>query len=380
MDDTEQRYLPDWVILGDSSRTVFLGWLLLGKQLTAGESSVIWVRDGEVLSILQQAGQWIVETPALLPGMTLCLPPAGEAVPSLETSGRTRYAVVEAFPFRKQSNIDLIQRLEGRNLASRDQKILNREVLVVLMDLPRHQGSTDLVPPGEDLSQALAAYRAEGLDVFSLRDTSALRRMLHWHRPMYDVWVKRAHSYLSELQGRISGLSADYSFLAEDWEDVGGLLDPQTMDCLFSYQSAKRGKSGNLWNRYAAAANRALFPSAGQSPLAPVEALYRSCLDNPLVFWSVDADAADFMADLRSLFQKSLDQVESAGDYRRKTRFSGQLDEDSYLDLVARSKNQGTALNAVFSQWLNNYLSKDIKNCLQERLRQRCRQLEEMVP
>lgn len=369
--DAGQRYLPDWVILGeDSPRRIFMDWLLRGTTLSAGEDCTVWIRYGARLSIAGQDSQYVVETPALLPRMTLCFPPKGVPAASLETAKGTKYAVLEEFPFGKQSSMDLLKTLGDGG----------REALMVLMDLPRRQGSTDIIPPGEDLDKAVEAYRAERFDVSVLRDAGQLGRVLHWHRPMYDAWVEKMRTYLAEMDERVSDVQYDYRFLVEDWQDDGGPLQEQTMDRLFSYSVSRRERGKSLWDRYAAASIRALFPSSGQGPLTPVEKLYRECLDNPLAFWPVDADAESFMGELRRLFLKSLEREESTGNYRRKTRFSGQLDEGRYLDLVARSDHQGTALNAVFSRRIRDYLCDDVKRLLRERLRRRYEQLEEMIP
>lgn len=366
----KQRYLPDWVILGDNSRAVFLEWLLSGAKLDAGEDSVIWIRYGVKLSITRQESQWFIETPMLLPRTELCFPPAGGLEFALDTSQRTKYAVLEGFPFRKKASMGLIKTLEDRG----------RAALVVLMDLTRHQGSTDLTAPGEDLEQARAAYMAERRDVSVMQSADNLPSILHWHRPIYDIWANKVRDYLADLRVRVSEIPCDYLFLEEDWRDDGGPLQEQTMDRLFSYQTSKRENGKNLWDRYAAVSKRALFPSVGEGPLTPVARLYKECLDNPLVFWSVDADVEAFMDSLQSAFLLALEEEESKGHYRRRTRLPARLDEDSYFRLAARTGGNGTPLNAVFSRRIKDYLCDDVKGCLQERLQQRCQQLERMIP
>lgn len=369
MSDMKQRYLPDWVILGDHSRTVFLGWLLSGARLVADESSVIWIRYGARLSITQHGSHWTIETPILLPQTTLCFPPTDGYESNVELSQQTKYAVLEEFPFRKQNSTELIHHLESDG----------HETLVVLMDLPRHQGSTDLIAPGKDLEQAVGAYQADGCDVSVLQSARNLHGVLHWHRPIYDVWTKRARKYLEELCERISEISCDYLFLEEDWKEEGGPLQEETMDILFSYQTAKREKEKNLWDCFAAASKRALFPRSGQGPLMSVMELYRECLDNPMVFWPVDADIKNFMNSLQSEFLKALEEDESKGHYRNKTMLSEQFNEDSYFRLISRNGRNGTALNAVFSQRIRNFLCDDVKCYLQKRLQMRYQQLEGMI-
>lgn len=367
--DIKQRYLPDWVILGDNSRAVFLDWLLPGVKLRTDKGSVIWIRYGIRVSITQQEPHWVIETPELLPRMTLCFPPTGGLGFDLDTSQRTKYAILEEFPFRKQTSMDLIRMLESRG----------SEALIVLMDLPRHQGSTDLTAPGEDLDHAIRAYQAECCDVSILQNADHLWSILHWHRPMYDVWVSKVRNHLADMCERISEIPYDYPSLAEDWQDDGGLLHEQTMDRLFSYQTSKREKGKSLWDRYAAASKRALFPASGQGPLTPVTKLYKECLDNPLVFWSVDADTGDFMNSLQVAFARALEKEESKGCYRKRTQLPERLDEAGYFRLAARNGGDGIALNAIFSRRIKDYLCDDVKGYLQERLQQRYQQLEGMI-
>lgn len=368
--DVKQRYLPDWMILGDNSRSIFLNWLLSGLNLRTDENSEIWVRYGVRLQITQQETQWVIETPMLLPRTTLCFPAERPFDSTLETSRRTKYAVLEEFPFRKQANINLLQRLEGSG----------NETLVILMDLSRHQGSTDLIPPGEDLKQAIEAYQAERHYVSVMQSVKNVHSVLHWHRPMYDVWANKIRNYLADIRDCISEIPYDYPFFKEDWEDVGGPLQDETMDQLFSYQTSKREKGTTLWDRYAAASKKALFPASGQGPLTSVADHYKKCMNNPLTFWPLDEDVKSFMDELQKAFLKAIDKEEAKGHYRKKTQISGQLDEDSYFRLAARSGGSGIALNAIFSKIIRNYLCDEVKNHLQKRLEQRYQQLEGMIP
>lgn len=62
-----------------------------------------------------------------------------------------------------------------------------REALMILLAFPRRQGSTDVIPSGEDLEKAVEARWTKRFDVSVLRDAGQLGRVLHWHRPMYDT-------------------------------------------------------------------------------------------------------------------------------------------------------------------------------------------------
>jgi len=367
-DDTTQRYLPDWVILGDNSRKVFLDWLLCGTKLRTYGEDTIWARQGMQLSLVQQGRHCFIETPALLPRTTLCFPPSdGSAEP--ETTKRTRYAVLEEFPFRKQASIDLV-RNAGR---------AGNEVLLVLMDLPRHQGSTDLVAPGEDLHQAMEEYRSESCAVSVVQSADSMRQILHWHKPICDVWADRARDHLTALRDRISEIPYDYLSVVEDWQDVGGALQEETMDKLFSFEKAKEITGGSLWGRFADIAKRSLFPTSGQGPLFSVTKLYRECLNNPLVFWSVDDDVRGLLDDLQHAFTQKVTEQEGKGNYQYKTRISSKLDEKNFYRLVAHIRDSGTAINATFSELIRDYLCNDVQRHLEERLDRRCKQLEGMI-
>lgn len=369
MDDVKQRYIPDWMILGDNSRKILLDWFLLGKTLSIGENSMIWIRPGTRLSIIQQETYWVIETPVLLPRMTLCFPsPEGFEI-NTAMSKKMKYAVIEEFPFRKQSSMDLIQRLYEDG----------GDVLVVLMNLPRHQGSTDLIAPGEDLEQAVHAYRKENKDVFTMQGVNDLYSILHWHQPLHIAWTNKARRYLADFCERISEVPYDFLGIEEDWRDEGGMLQEQILDALFSYQTTKREKSKNLWDRYASVSRNAIFPTTGYGPLDSVMRLYRECLHNPLVLWSVAEDEKDFIASLQVSFGKALDEEEQKGHYRNTTLLPTRLDENSYLRLAARCGDSGTALNAIFSQKITEFLCSDVKNTLQKRLQKRYQQLEELI-
>lgn len=88
------------------------------------------------------------------------------------------------------------------------------------------------------------------------------------------------------------------------------------------------------------------------------------------------------MNDLQNAFLKKLEAEEAKGGYRKKTQVSGRLDEETYFRLAARSdgNRSGTALNAVFSQSIKDYLYHDVKRYLQERLERRYKNLEGMIP
>ena len=365
--EIKQRYLPDWVILGDNSRIILLKWLLDGERLRVEEDSLIWVRYGVKFSVTKQESQLTIETPGILPRTTLCFPPPS-LVSGLDITKQTRYAVLEEFPFRKQNNIELIRGLES----------CENEVLVVLMDLPRQQGSTDLISEDDDLSLAIKAYQSEHCDIGVLQSAENLQMFLHWHRPIYDVWVNKARNYLDDMCERISEVPYDYLSLEEDWRDDGGPLQEKTMDSLFSYKVAMRERKNNLWDCYAEAAKRALFPACDYGLLTPVTNLYKDCLDNPLVFWSVDTDIKDFMDSLQSEFIKKLEKEEAKGNYREVTMFHESLDEKGYLSIAARSNGNGIALNAVFSKIIKDFLCNDVKDHLQNRLQKCYRQLESM--
>lgn len=370
MKKVTQRYLPDWVIVGDNSRRVLLQWLLAGAAGLPEEGVLIWIRYGSHLSVSRQNGQWLIETPGILPQTTLCLPPSGSGTaPPFTVSRETRYAVLEGFPFLKQTSLDLVQQLEQQG----------KEVLVVLLDLPRHQASTDLTVPGEDLAQVYQSYQANHYAVSVLQSAADLPLVLHWRQPLIDRWSKKARGYLRELESRISEIPYDYAWIVEDWGEQNGPLQDQYLDRLFSYQMARRETGPTLWDRFASTACRALFPKSGSGPLAPVADLYRSCLDNPLVFWTVEDDISILMKSLLDQFEAMLTKEQRSGRYRSRTELPPDLDEAAFDSMVALHGDSGTALNAVFRRIIETFLQKDAEICLQKQLEIRYQQLKGMT-
>lgn len=366
-----QNHLPDWVILcdNDNSRAVLLDWFYMGMRIRTDENSLIWIRYGVKPNIIREDSQFVIETPAILPRTMLCIPQTDDPGISPDVSIRTRFAVLEEFPFRKESSIDLIRKLKDRE----------RDVMVVLMDLPRHQAASDINLPGEDLRLALQDYQADGCHVMTLQNADGLRNLLHWRQSTYDKWTNKARNYLIKMQDRIEEIPFDYPYLEEDWADNGGILQIERMNRIFSYETAKREAGETLWDRYAVASRKALFPNSGQGPLNSVARLYKECLENPLVFWSVEEDIRDFMETLRGKYGTVLKEQEKDGRYRSKTKLPTHLDEDGYLRVAARNGDNGMALNAIFRKIMNDFLCEDVKEQLQSRLRKRYQQLEGMI-
>ena len=367
--EVKQKYTPDWVFLGDGSRQTLLSWLIPGKELHPGKTDLIWVCYANRVSVSRSEQGWIIRTPMVLPQMVLCFPPLDMIWTDLDLPENTRYAVLEEFPFRKQSSIELVRQLEE----------MNHEVLVVLMDLPRHQASTDLLAPGVDLARAVQAYQSDYMEVYKMEPSSRLWGMLHWRRPLYGVWYQKMREELEQFSQRIEELSIDYEFLIVDWMKKDSLLDTESLDRIFSYQTAQRENEATLWDCYASAARRFLFPATGQGDLNTVEKLYMDCLNNPLVFWSTDEDRINLRIELKKLFEKLLDEQERKYHYRTKTKIVGQLDKASYNQLTVRNGQNGIALNAIFRGIIEEYLRHDVFICMKTRLCNRYGKLENMV-
>ena len=365
----KQQYIPDWVFLGDSSRQTFLSWLIPGMDFHPGKTDLIWVCYATCTSVSRSDQEWIIHTPMVLPQMVLCFPPLDMIWTDLDLPEKARWAVLEEFPFRKQSSIELIHQMEE----------MNREVLVVLMDLPRHQASTDLLAPGVDIARAVQAYQSDHMEVYKMKPAARLWGLLHWRRSLYDVWYRKMREDLEQLDQRIEELPIDYEFIIEDWMEKNGPLNTGELDSLLSYRTVKREKAESIWDCYASVIRRFLFPAAGQGPMDAVEELYIDCLNNPLVFWSANEDGKNLLTELKNLFEKLLDEQERKYHYRTKTKISGQLDENGYLKLAVRNGQNGTALNAAFRSNMEKFLREDVFNCMKTRLCNRYSKLENMV-
>lgn len=358
MAEEMQLAVPDWIFLGDYSRYVFLNWLTGMAQ--AGETGglSIWVQYGEAVSIRQQNSSWWITSPLVIPGMTLLLPSSEEELSQFQLQKRTRFALFEEFPYGKQST-HLTRQLLRQNYEG-------SSVLVVLMDIPCRQGSTDLLQPGEDLHVQYEEYRkCENVCVASgARD---VLRVLHWEEDLEQTWRRQANLDLEHLQSLIEDVEYDYQMLQLDF--VESILSEQTMDRICSFQSVRRSRQSSIWKGYTKAALRQMFPASGSGGLYPVVELYKDILSafSPIL-WDFDRDSLELLKTMKGEMETVLSAPELS-----EVKLNPQT-EDAYYQAVSEYK-----LNGTFRKRLEHFVDQAVLDILKQHLQLRYNQLEEAL-
>ena len=75
----------------------------------------------------------------------------------------------------------------------------------------------------------------------------------------------------------------------------------------------------------------------------------------------------------------SVEAEEAKGHYRKKTKLDRPFDQSYFLKLIALDQGDGCAINAVFRKLISNFLKDDVYKYIEQRLRQRCQELERMI-
>lgn len=353
-----QLAVPDWIFLGDYSRYVFLKWLTGATQVGELGGLPVWVRYGESVSICQENSSWWITSPRTIPGITLLIPPSEEDLPKFQLQKRTRFALFEEFPYGKQST-HLVCQLVRRNYAG-------SAILVVLMDIPRRQGSTDILRPGEDLQVQYEEYR-KCENVCLASGTKDVLKVLHWEEGLEQIWRRQASLDLEHMQSLIEDVEYDYQMLQLDF--VESVLSEQTMDQVCSFQSVKRSRQSSIWKGYTKAALHQMFPAIGSGGLYPVVELYKEVLSafSPNL-WDLERDGRELV----SAMEGALGTVLNAPDLS-DIKLEPQT-EDVYYRAVGEYK-----LNGNFRKRLEHFVNQTVFDILKQHLELRYHQLEEAL-
>ena len=367
MKQTEQRWLPDLVLLGDNSRYVFLNWLCLRGKVPFREGQAIWAKYGTKFTLEYRNGTYYMETPKLLPQMTLCIPPEDDAT-GLDRKKDTRFAVFESDHFGQMRS-----RMHLNWLSS-----IKCETVVVLMDLPRLQASTDLLEPGADLSRAQKRYAEQGTATVTIQNSREICSVLHWRQPLTKAWLREMKDHLESLQDGVEELEIDYMSMQEDWnENPRSILAEETTFRLCSYQTARREGKGNLWDSFSVAAIRMVNSS---EELSDAVGLYREKLDNPLVSWDVEDDVKQLKKSLEDKFCDQLLEKERHGHYREMTKLPTGFKREDFDRVAARADKDNGALVRIFRETINSFFSEKVLLALvRKRLNERCKRLKELI-
>lgn len=356
--EQKQLAIPDWVLLGDYSRRVFLQWLTGSAHVLDLEGLPVWVRYAETLSFRRSGEAWLVGTPRTIPGTVLFIPLPDTDWHEYHLRKSTRFALFEEFPYGKQSNGMILQDLRQDYEAN--------SVLIVLMDIPHRQGSTDLVPQGGELQIQYEKYRAKE-NVCIARGDGDVLRILHWEEYSENLWRRQIRADLDRLGESVEDSKYDYEILYMDF--LESILSEHVINKICSFQSVQRSRQNSIWNGYTKAAMLQMFPASGSGGLYPVAELYRDIISafSPNL-WDLEQDCRGLV----DAMKKSLEKELSAPELLSVTFCSHT--EDAYLSIVNEYK-----INVNFRKRLEHYVNITVSNILKDRLELRYNQLREAL-
>lgn len=358
MTEQIQMAVPDWIFLGDSSRHVFLGWLTDTTQARDFSGSPIWVQYGKVVSIRQLDSSLWITSPLMIPGMTLLLPLSEEDLPEIQLQKHTQFALFEEFPYGKQSTYLTLQLLH--------QNYAESSVLVVLMDIPHRQGSTDILQPGEDLRTKYEEYRKRE-NVCLASGVNDILKVLHWEEDLEHIWRRQANLDLAHLHSLIGDVEYDYQMLQLDF--IENILSEQAMDQVCSFQSVRQSHQPSIWKGYTKAALRQMFPASGSGGLYPVVELYKDVLSAFFpILWDFERDSQNLVSVMKNALNTALNAPDLS-DIEMVPQT-----EDAYYQAVDKYK-----LNGNFRKRLERFVDQTLFEILKQHLELRYNQLEEAL-
>lgn len=168
-------------------------------------------------------------------------------------------AVFEEAPFNKESTDLIIQRWkEATN---------GKPVLLVFMDLPRRQGSTDLDRIGDDLMQAQERRRQEGQAFCVVKSEEDVLGVMCQHIPLYAQTLYALNNEIELLKDDIEFLfEGRYQNFLEGLRHDKGCLTEASRAEICSRRSVQRfAGSNSLWQCYNEAAKQKLFSTNGMT-------------------------------------------------------------------------------------------------------------------
>lgn len=234
------RLEVDWLILGDKSRFVFEKWL---HALYNSNPEII---DLEHFKIPIDAENWKEEAK----NFQCC-------------------AIFEEVPFGKESTNKIlnewIKETEGKF------------ALIVFMDLPRRQGSTDLDKIGDDLRKAQEQYHKQGQNFCTLKTKSNVFDVLFYHAPFYSQQIYKLNNKLELLKDDIEfEFESYYEYFLDECRREKGCLSEVTKAAICSLTSVKKYINVQfLWQCYNEAAKEKLFSKEGAiSHLSKINKIY----------------------------------------------------------------------------------------------------------
>lgn len=323
----EQYEIPDIAVFGDSSKHILLRWLSGTVRSALPSTGSLWVTFGPHCAINRSNGQWFMTSAFSLPETVVYISGFEQDLDPTCFSNRTKFFVLEEFPFRRADTEHCV--------ASLREKHPTASIIVVLMDLPRHHGSTDDVSSKDALLQAQESYENAHIPVCIAQNVKDFLSIFHAAECPDAIWRHTLLSDLQELQYRIDDVLLDYEFLLQDFHTGDkALLSQQSQSRVCSYTTVCRHKKPNVWNAFKDAFKRACFPASKKNGLFPVVALYHDILESsPLTAATASVNTDKFLFSLKNAFEQDLSCPETYPDVLLKSEddFLSSLQPDGIL-------------------------------------------------
>ena len=374
MMNIQDKSLYNYAVIGERDRYRFLE-LLLKTEKTFDIAIMIQydiiVIYGEDTAARKCNNIWEITTPCLTPLTSLYFPQNGLSDSLLEQKDTEYYLLLEGDPFRRQANISLLEKIRT--------KLPYSHIVIGLLDLPRHQAYTDMLPLGEELRLAIQKYTGEGYDTIVLKERNDVQKIFERYETTYAVWLRRMHNSVAQLAEKIKNDDIVYDF-QDLWEDlpVGSIRFPKIQAqkiCSYDYLKLHKLNDRFLWKNYVKGGYQTLFPSNAQGGVFEFFPLYRYSLEETnTAIWDIKNDEKILLKmleeDYLSMFSKSEYNKILAPVFNDKSDYEKKLSDKGSILFGIRLE---------FSKFLSEFITTEILNCMVIMLKKRHRQLKELL-
>ena len=354
----------DWLFCGDTSRYIFLDWLMQERHESAMEQEDIEVVfSADAGRGITQEGLLRIGTNRILPGQRIFIPCRGDILPADAKTAYRHFACFETQPFCREDT--------SRFLQDEEDTLMEKSYVLVLMAPERAHLRTDRDTPETALSKAKAVYEENRIPVLVLRQKTDMLQLISWRDDSISheirqigEWCRQDREYLHQ--------NFESSFRrAEDSlkDQENGVLSIKKKDSYTSYAlSLKRYIQqypwrGDLWKIYRWAASCAFFDEKRKGGIQAILECYEELTDDSLHREECETRKRKLQQALRCAWEK---------DMAVPSEFSGKdaewpKTEDAYLRLIAEDGVYG-GIHVAFIQRLEEFVSVTSGNVLRDLL------------
>ena len=387
MNLTEQELSFNTVFLGDGiSQYLVLQWIMGEAFSDNMRENPVGVYYGPQLSIKEWNGIYWAASERVLPGVNILVPRNMEDIiqPKINVSTVSRYLIFEADTYGKDSTYHMLKQI-SENCQSQSEAA----ALVVLLDLNRRQGSTDLSLPGEDIETAQREFSRRDVPVKVVHEDSGpegyypkgpslnpydMMKIQNWYEPWDDMWLRRIEKNFNTLAERIKLLEDDYRLgleLIDLTSEAGGILGPISMEHICSFETVKKFKKPKIWDNYTSALEKRLFPLNNGEGLNVAAEIYEEILkEMGISAWDTSSDRKKFINLVHFDFYDFMSKKNQS-----KKDFFPQTEENYRLFTLADTKSPDWQININFPKAAAEFVNIRVLQLLKQRLENRKQQL-----